>query len=145
MEESEEKKEIEEPQIEIKENENLNDEENLCLNEKNNEEKRENEEILIKSEDNMNSYENNNNDNLSNPLVKENNNSNDKLKDDHYITILKTKLFKIPYFIFGFTTHFYFPSEKLQNKMKLSEVPNPPFTLGPDGKLILYLIIINYI
>ena len=138
MEESEEKKEIEEPQIEKKENENLNDEEKLCLNEKDNEEKKENEEILIKSENNLNSSENNNNDDLSNPLVKENKNTNDKLKDDHYITILKTKLFKIPYFIFGFTIHFYFPSEKLQNKMKLSEVPNPPFTLGPDGKLILY-------
>ena len=32
MEESEEKNEIEEPQIEVKENENLNDEENVGLN-----------------------------------------------------------------------------------------------------------------
>lgn len=141
MEESEEKNEIEEPPIEVKEDENLNDEENIGLNEEENDEKKLNEETLIKPENNIKSNENNNN-SLSNPLVKDN--ANDKLEDDHYITILKTKLFKIPYFIFGFTTHFYFPSEKLPNKMKLSEVPNPPFTLGPDGKFILFLIIINY-
>lgn len=141
MEESEEKNKLEEPQIEVKEDENLNDEENIGLNEEENDEKKLNEETLIKPENNIKSNENNNN-SLSNPLVKDN--ANDKLEDDHYITILKTKLFKIPYFIFGFTTHFYFPSEKLPNKMKLSEVPNPPFTLGPDGKFILFLIIINY-
>ena len=141
MEESEEKNKIEEPQIEVKEDENLNDEENIGLNEEENDKKKLNEETLIKPENNIKSNENNNN-SLSNPLVKDN--ANDKLEDDHYITILKTKLFKIPYFIFGFTTHFYFPSEKLPNKMKLSEVPNPPFTLGPDGKFILFLIIINY-
>lgn len=141
MEESEEKNKIEEPQIEVKEDENLNDEENIGLNEEENDEKKLNEETLIKPENNIKSNEDNNN-SLSNPLVKDN--ANDKLEDDHYITILKTKLFKIPYFIFGFTTHFYFPSEKLPNKMKLSEVPNPPFTLGPDGKFILFLIIINY-
>lgn len=141
MEESEEKNEIEEPPIEVKEDENLNDEENIGLNEEENDKKKLNEETLIKPENNIKSNENNNN-SLSNPLIKEN--INDKLEDDHYITILKTKLFKIPYFIFGFTTHFYFPSEKLPNKMKLSEVPNPPFTLGPDGKFILFLIIINY-
>ena len=139
MEESEEKNEIEEPQIEVKENENINDEENIGLNLEENDEKNHNKETLIKPENNKNnikSNENNNNNGLSSSLVKEN--LNDNLEDDHYITILKTRLFKIPYFIFGFTTHFYFPSEKLQNKMKLSEVPNPPFTLGPDGKLILY-------
>lgn len=141
MEESEEKNEIEEPPIEVKEDENLNDEENIGLNEEENDEKKLNEETLIKPENNIKSNENSNN-SLSNPLVKDN--INDKLEDDHYITILKTKLFKIPYFIFGFTTHFYFPSEKLPNKMKLSEMPNPPFTLGPDGKFILFLIIINY-
>ena len=141
MEESEEKNKIEEPQIEVKEDENLNDEENIGLNEEENDEKKLNEETLIKPENNIKSNENSNN-SLSNPLVKDN--INDKLEDDHYITILKTKLFKIPYFIFGFTTHFYFPSEKLPNKMKLSEMPNPPFTLGPDGKFILFLIIINY-
>ena len=142
MEESEEKNEIEEPQIEVKEDENVNDEENIGLNEEENDEKNYNEETLIKPENNMNSNENNNIISLSNPLVKDN--INDKLEDDHYITILKTKLFKVPYFIFGFTTHFYFPSEKLPNKMKLSEVPNPPFTLGPDGKFLLFLIIIIY-
>ena len=141
MEESEEKNEIEEPPIEVKEDENLNDEENIGLNEEENDEKKLNEETLIKPENNIKSNENSNN-SLSNPLVKDN--INDKLEDDHFITILKRKFFKIPYFIFGFTTHFYFPSEKLPNKMKLSEMPNPPFTLGPDGKFILFLIIINY-
>ena len=59
---------------------------------------------------------------------------NNKLKDDVYILIERTKFLNIPYFNFGFTTHFYFPNEKLQNKMKLSEVPNPPFTFGPNSK-----------
>ena len=138
MEESEEKNEIEEQKIETKENEVLNDEENICLNEEENKEKSDNEENHVKSENNSKPNEKNNNDDFSSPLVKENINANDNLEDDHYIIILKTKLFKIPYFIFGFTTHFYFPSEKLQNKMKLSEIPNPPFTLGPDGKLTFY-------
>ena len=136
MKESEVKNDLEEPQIEVKENENLNDEENIGLYLEENKEKNHDEETLIKSENNIKSNENNHD--LSSPLVKDNININDKLVDDHYITILKTKLFKIPYFIFGFTTHFYFPSENLQNKMKLSEVPNPPFTLGPDGKFLLY-------
>jgi hypothetical protein len=138
MKESEVKNDLEEPQIEVKENENLNDEENIGLYLEENKEKNHDEETLIKYENNIKSKENNNNHDLSSPLVKDNININDKLVDDHYITILKTKLFKIPYFIFGFTTHFYFPSENLQNKMKLSEVPNPPFTLGPDGKFLLY-------
>ncbi len=51
--------------------------------------------------------------------------------------IERTKCLNIPYFVFGFTIHFYFPFTKLSNKIKLSEIPNPPFTIGPEGKFIL--------
>ena len=82
------------------------------------------------------------NKNSTSPLIEDNIYLNNKLKDDHYIFIEHTKFLKIPYFIFGFTTHFYLPSTKLQTKMKLSEIPNPPFTLGPDCKFIyiIYLL-----
>ena len=47
-----------------------------------------------------------------------------------------TRFLKIPYFEFGFTINFYPPFTKFPNKIKLSEIPNPPYTLGPDGKFI---------
>ena len=65
------------------------------------------------------------------------NNFNENFLTEQKLTISRQN--QIPYFTFGFTTHFYFPSEKLQTKMKLSEIPNPPFTLGPDCKFI-YII-----
>ena len=78
---------------------------------------------------------NKNNHDTSDILIEEENICSEKeLKDDYYILIKRTKLFKIPYFNFGFITHFYLPSEKLENKMKLSEMPYPPFTTGPDSK-----------
>ena len=88
---------------------------------------------LIVSDNKSKSQENNNN-NSSTPLIEDNIYLNNTLKDDHYILIERTKYLNIPYFNFGFTTHFYFPTEKLPQKMKLSEIPNPPFTLGPNGK-----------
>ena len=92
-----------------------------------------NETTLIVSDNKSKSQENNNN-NSSTPLIEDNIYLNNNLKDDHYILIERTKFLNIPYFNFGFTTHFYFPTEKLPLKMKLSEIPNPPFTLGPNGK-----------
>ena len=50
-----------------------------------------------------------------------------------------TRFLKIPYFEFGFTINFYRPFTKFPNKIKLSEIPNPPYTLGPDGKFNLLL------
>jgi len=89
---------------------------------------------LIVSDNKSKSQENNNNNNSSTPLIEDNIYLNNTLKDDHYILIERTKYLNIPYFNFGFTTHFYFPTEKLPQKVKLSEIPNPPFTLGPNGK-----------
>lgn len=49
------------------------------------------------------------------------------------ITIKYSFLFKIPYFKFGKTIHFYCCS--LQQKLyQLHEIPTPPFTLGPECK-----------
>lgn len=118
--ENEETQQIKETQTETEKNEN-----NIKGNP--------NETTLIKS-DNKSNIKEINNKNSSTPLIEDNIYLNNKLKDDVYILIERTKFLNIPYFNFGFTTHFYFPTEKLQNKMKLSEVPNPPFTLGPDSK-----------
>ena len=119
-EENEETQQIKETQTETEKNEN-----NIKGNP--------NETTLIKS-DNKSNIKEIINKNSSTPLIEDNIYLNNKLKDDVYILIERTKFLNIPYFNFGFTTHFYFPTEKLQNKMKLSEVPNPPFTLGPDSK-----------
>ena len=110
-----------ETKLEIKENEN-------------NKKGTPNETTLIVSDNKSKAQENNNNNNSSTPLIEDNIYLNNTLKDDHYILIERTKYLNIPYFNFGFTTHFYFPTEKLPQKMKLSEIPNPPFTLGPNGK-----------
>jgi len=118
--ENEETQQIKETKTETKENES-----NIKVNP--------NETTLIKSDNKLIPKENNNK-NSSTPLIEENIYLNNKLKDDVYILIERTKILNIPYFNFGFTTHFYFPNEKLEDKMKLSEVPNPPFTLGPDSK-----------
>jgi len=66
-------------------------------------------------------------------------NSDNELAYDHYIFIKFTNLLKIPYFIFGSTINFYSPCTNFTElKMKLSEVPNPPFVIHIDGKF-LYL------
>jgi hypothetical protein len=144
MDGSKEKEIIEEKKLEDKGNIDIVD------NSKINNEKESNgkptEETLIISENKAKTTENNelnsNKNDTFSPLIDDNIYLNNKLKDDHYILIERTKFLNIPYFEFGFTTHFYFPSEKLQSKMKLSEIPNPPFTIGPDSKLIYIIICI---
>lgn len=130
----------EEQKVEIKENKEIIDN-SESINEKEIN-KNPTEETLIISENKSKSTDNDENSSINNkdssPLIDDNIYLNNKLKDDHYIFIERTKFLKIPYFEFGFTTHFYYPSEKLQTKMKLSEIPNPPFTLGPDGKFIYF-------
>ena len=130
----------EEQKVEVKENnEIVNNSESANEKEIN---KNPTEETLIISENKSKSTDNDENSSINNkdssPLIDDNIYLNNKLKDDHYIFIERTKFLKIPYFEFGFTKHFYFPLEKLQPKMKLSEIPNPPFTLGPDGKYIYF-------
>ena len=71
------------------------------------------EETLIISENKSKSTDNDENSSINNkdssPLIDDNIYLNDKLKDDHYIFIERTKFLKIPYFEFGFTIHFYYP------------------------------------
>ena len=138
IDENKEKELIKEKKIEDKENINSVDNSNLTDEKENN--NKPTEQTLIVSENKTKTTENNGFNNTSNdtisPLIDDNIYLNNKLKDDHYILIERTKFLNIPYFSFGFTIHFYFPSEKLQLKMKLSEIPNPPFTIGPDGKFI---------
>lgn len=55
---------------------------------------------------------------------------------DYLIQIHYSKYFNIPYFIFSNTLHLYFPRKKIENnKVKLSEIETPPFTIGPGCKL----------
>jgi hypothetical protein len=134
---------LEEHKIVVNEKENKDDNSESTNQEEKENNKKPTEETLIIPENKSKTLENNensliNNKNSSSPLIGDNMYLNNKLKDDHYILIEHTKFLKIPYFIFGFTTHFYYPSERLQTKMKLSEIPNPPFTLGEDGKFIFY-------
>ena len=121
--------------LEIKDNKDVISNNNYNNNNEISYDKIATEETLIISNNKSQSLENNSNSKkTSSPLIEDNIYINEKLEDDHYILIERTKLFNIPYFTFGFTIHFYLPSQKLQMKMKLSEIPNPPFTLGPECK-----------
>ena len=49
---------------------------------------------------------------------------------DHLITIKYGKFFNFPYFIYGNIFHFFCPCKKFSsNKIKLSEMPTPPFAI----------------
>ena len=56
-------------------------------------------------------------------------------KNDFIITIKRTPLFKIQYFKFGKTIHFYLFCSLKKKQYKLSEIPTPFFTIGPEFKL----------
>ena len=54
---------------------------------------------------------------------------------DYFISIKRTFLFKIQYFKFGKTIHFYLFCSLKKNQYKLSEIPTPLFTIGPECKI----------
>jgi hypothetical protein len=56
----------------------------------------------------------------------------------YLITIKRSFLLKIKYFKFGKTIHFYLCCSLKEKQYKLSEIPTPPFTLGPECKLKRY-------
>ena len=53
---------------------------------------------------------------------------------DYIIKIKRTTLFKIQYFKFGKTIHFYLFCSLKKKQYKLSEIPTPLFTIGPECK-----------
>ena len=57
--------------------------------------------------------------------------------DDYLITIKQTKFLKIKYFNFGKNIHFYLFCGPKKTNYKLSEIPTPSFTLGPECKNFL--------
>ena len=71
-------------------------------------------------------------------INKENSN---KIIADYIIEIQYTKLFRIPYFIFGNIINLYCPFYKFKSeKIKLSQISTPPFTIVINGcKNIIYL------
>ena len=54
--------------------------------------------------------------------------------NDYLILIRKIPLLGIKYFKFGDTIHFYFCCSLRKREYKLSEMPTPWFTLGPECK-----------
>lgn len=57
-------------------------------------------------------------------------NENQTLIYDYIITIQYSKFLCIPYFYFRNIIYFYFPCQSfLSNKIKLSELPTPPFAV----------------
>lgn len=100
-----------------------------------------NEEILIKENSNNNINTENAilpendkekgdiiNTNINTNTYNDNQNKNETF--DHLITIKYSKIFRIPYFIFGGVFHFYFPCKSFpSNPIKLSEMPTPPFAV----------------
>ena len=57
---------------------------------------------------------------------------------DYLITIKKSRFLKIKYFTFGKTIHFYLLCPPKKSQYKLSQIPTPGFTLGPECKFIFY-------
>ena len=61
--------------------------------------------------------------------------------NDYIIPIKHTKLLRIPYFKFGSTIYFYFSSCCIQkNEYKLSEIPHPYYSIGPECKKLFQII-----
>ena len=54
--------------------------------------------------------------------------------NDYLILIRKIPLLGIKYFKFGNTINFYFCCSLKKREYKLSEIPTPLFTLGPECK-----------
>ncbi len=73
----------------------------------------------------------------NNNLVKQNNNL---MITDYLITIQYTKLFKIPYFIFGNIINIYFPCHKFNSgTINLSQMPTPPFCIVKNDCKTLFI------
>ena len=98
----------------------------------------------IRNDDSLNNKQNNDQIQI---VESEQNLQKTKLTDDdHIISIKHSCIFKIPYFNFGRTTHFYFCCSRIKKKQyKLSEIPHPYFTLGPGYKNFLGIIIFCFI
>ena len=77
-------------------------------------------------------------------INKENNN---KIIADYIIEIQYTKLFRIPYFIFGNIINLYCPFYKFKSEaIKLSQISTPPFTILINRcKNIIYLYNFDFI
>ena len=76
----------------------------------------------------MNDNEKNWNNNQINNIKNIENNNNNLVIGDYLITIQYTKIFHIPYFIFGNIFNFYCPCKKFNSQViNLSQMPTPPF------------------
>ena len=98
----------------------------------------------IKNNDPLNNQQSNNQIQI---IESENNLKKNKIIDrDYIVSIERSCILKIPYFIFGRTTHFYFFCHRIKKKQyKLSEIPHPYFTLGPGYKNFLGCMIFSTI
>ena len=99
----------------------------------------------------------NSNDNISNEIsIKENTNNNNNNINNQNIRIADTQISVefnccgTPHFTFGKTLFFYCPNsfknteiskEYHSNTVKLSEMPDPPFSIGPESKFYFFIFI----
>ena len=68
------------------------------------------------------------------------NNNIEYCPTDYIIPIKRTKFLGIPYFKFGSTIYFYFCICSIRKiEYKLSEIPHPYFSLGPECKKIYFI------
>lgn len=145
-----------EKEDEIKETEeiidikNEEDEEKQLLSDKN-----KNEEINIIKTKEDNNKENKvslintdqNFENQNQQLINNNNQNQQKnlIIGDYIITIQYTKLFHIPYFIFGNMFNFFCPCHKFKSeKINLSQMPTPPFAIVITQCKKKYLFIFKF-
>ena len=104
-------------------NNNINDNINENINDNIND--IEEKEFKIKEPFLNDNVKNWNNEQINNIKIENNNNV---VIGDYIITIQYTKLFHIPYFIFGNIFNFYCPCKKFNSeKINLSQIPTPPF------------------
>lgn len=95
-----------------------------------------------------NSKENNSNENSLRGNTNNNNNQSIRMADSQVAVVFNCC--GTPHFTFGKTLFFYFPNA-LKNKeiskeyhsttVKLSEMPDPPFSLGPECKFYFFIFI----
>ena len=107
--------------LENNKNDNINDNKNEKINDTEEKEFKIGEPFL---NDNAKNWNNGPINNINNNIE----NNNNLVIGDYLITIQYTKMFHIPYFIFGNIFNFYCPCKKFKSPViNLSQIPTPPF------------------
>ncbi len=85
-------------------------------------------------------FDNNSNENSIGRNTNRNNQNNEYVRKKDFIINVSLNCCT-PYFTFGKTTFFYCPNSiKSSSTRNLSQMPDPPFSIGPECKFILIFI-----